>query len=101
MFAAMAEVVRRALDTHVWQPDGTRIQSWISPLFVSCLWGLWHLPILPGQSPLSLLAAAPLMILVHSIHGVFIAFSWRTSGSLLLPVIYHSLIDAYRDAIHS
>ena len=100
-FALEEVVFRGLLDTHVWQPDGSRVQSWGSALLVTSLWGLWHLPILPGQSPLSLLAAAPLMILVHSIHGFFIAFSWRTSGSLLLPVIYHSLIDAYRDAIHS
>jgi len=99
---AMEEVVFRGLlDTHVWQPGGSRARSWISALVVTSLWGLWHLPILPQQSISSLLAAAPLMVFVHSLHGVFIAFSWRASGSLLLPVIYHSLIDAYRDALHS
>jgi len=100
-FALEEVVFRGLLDTHVWQPDGSRVHGWVSALVVTSLWGLWHLPILPEQSPLSLLAAAPLMIFVHSLHGVFIAFSWRASGSLLLPVIYHSLIDAYRDAIHS
>lgn len=99
-FALEEVVFRGALDTHVWQPDGTRVQSWISALFVSCLWGFWHLPILPDQTPLSLLAAAPVVILVHALDGAFIAFSWRANGSLLLPVIYHSLIDAYRDTIH-
>ena len=99
-FALEEVVFRGAFDTHVWQRDGTRIQSWVSALFVSSLWGLWHLPILPEQAPLSLLAAAPVVILVHALDGAFIAFSWRASGSLLLPAIYHSLIDAYRDAIH-
>ena len=99
-FALEEVVFRGLLDTPVWRPDGSRLQSWGSALVVTSLWGLWHLPLLPEQHPLSLLAAAPLMILLHSIHGVFIAFSWRASGSLLLPAIYHSLIDAYRDAIH-
>ena len=100
-FALEEVVFRGALDTHVWQPDGTRLQSWVSALFVSCLWGLWHLPLLPDQTQLSLLAAAPVVILVHALDGAFIAFSWRASGSLILPAIYHSLIDAYRDTLHT
>jgi membrane protease YdiL (CAAX protease family) len=98
----MEEVVfRGALDTYVWQPEGRRAEAWISAAFVSVLWGLWHLPILPDQTLPALLAAAPVVMLVHAIDGIFIAFSWRASGSLLLPAIYHSLIDAYRDALQA
>ena len=71
-----------------------------STLCVDAL-GLWHLPILPEQTPLSLLASAPVVILLHALDGAFIAFSWGANGSLLFPAIYHSLIDAYRDTIQT
>jgi len=100
-FALEEVAFRGALDTHVWLPEGSRRQAWVSAFLVSSLWGVWHLPILGEPTPLAVLAAAPVMILAHAVDGAFIAFSWRASGSLLLPAIYHSLVDAYRDTIQS
>ncbi len=98
-FALEEVVFRGALDTHVWVPESSRAQAWISAFAVSSLWGLWHLPTVREQTPMSLLASAPILILFHAFDGALIAFSWRASGSLLLPAIYHSITDAYRDAI--
>jgi membrane protease YdiL (CAAX protease family) len=98
-FALEEVAFRGALDTDVWIPDSSRRQAWLSALFVSSLWGLWHLPTLDEHNALSLLGAAPILILTHAVDGAFIAFSWRASGSLLLPAVYHSVVDAYRDTI--
>ncbi len=53
----------------------------------------------PLETATIVVAAAPVLVLSHAFDGAFIAFSWRASGSLLLPAVYHSLVDAYRDTI--
>lgn len=64
---------RGALDTHVHDEREKR-GVW-SALFVSALWGVWHLPIREPGTPVW--AAAAAMIVVHSIIGS----RFRSSGA--------------------
>jgi hypothetical protein len=88
---------RGAIDAHVHQP-GDRY-PWLSALFVSCLWGWWHLPILGERRISGLIALAILMPLMHSATGIFLSFGWRRSGNLAVPAIVHALIDAVRNML--
>jgi hypothetical protein len=92
---------RGGLDSHV-HPFGVRnsgARAWGSALFVSVIWGLWHLPpemVAGGQTFGELLA---IDLFVHSLVGVPLSFTWRQSGTLVLPALAHALIDAYRNAV--
>jgi len=95
-------VFRGALDSHVYRPrsDGQASGSpWLSALFVSSLWGVWHLPTLAITSVSGVAVAIPALIIVHTLIGVPLSFCWRASGTLVLPAAAHALIDAYRDAV--
>ena len=80
---------------------GTRGPRWLSAIFISALWGIWHLPILPFANAATIVAAAPALIIVHGLVGVPLSFCWRSSGTLVLPAAAHALIDAYRNAMSS
>ncbi len=89
-------VFRGALDSYV---GGTGIAGWrntATAIGVAALWGLWHLPITPD--PLQLRVVVQLLA-VHIPVGIFLAFSWRAGGTLLMPALAHALIDAYRNAV--
>ncbi|NJM40656.1 MAG: CPBP family intramembrane metalloprotease [Anaerolineae bacterium] len=93
---------RGALDSHIYPPSekSTRIHAWVSAIFVSAVWGLWHWPIEalePGQTVVELVA---LLLIVHTAIGVPSSFSWRQSGTLVLPALAHALIDAYSERRH-
>jgi membrane protease YdiL (CAAX protease family) len=94
---------RGALDSHLYQPptDGRRWSSsaWFSAIFVSALWGIWHLPTFPGASAAAFAAAIPVLIIVHTLVGVPLSFCWRASGTLVLPCAAHALIDSYRNCV--
>jgi len=95
-------VFRGALDSHVYRPrsDGQASGSpWLSALFVSSLWGVWHLPTLAITSVSGVAVAIPALIIVHTLIGVPLSFCWRASGTLVLPAAAHAVIDAYRDAV--
>jgi membrane protease YdiL (CAAX protease family) len=101
-FALEEVVFRGALDSHIYRPqsDGQANGSpWLSAIFVSALWGIWHLPTLPIPSAAALAAAAPALIIIHSLVGVPLSFCWRASGTLVLPAAAHALIDAYRNTV--
>jgi membrane protease YdiL (CAAX protease family) len=86
---------RGALDTHVHDEHEKR-GVW-SALFVSALWGVWHLPIRePGTS---IWAATLAMIVIHSIIGVPLSIYWRRSGNLAIPATTHALVNAVRNAL--
>lgn len=91
-------VFRGALDSHAAGSSGTRSSKWVSAIFVSLLWGLWHLPLkdLYASRELGYLS---LVILINILWGVPLSFCWRKSGTLLLPCIVHAFCDAYRNAI--
>ena len=84
---------RGALDAHVHH-DGEG-QRWRSAIFVSALWGLWHLPVAPGL-PFPLLVVE--LVVVHVALGVPLAFAWRRTRNLGGPALAHAVIDAVRNA---
>ena len=94
---------RGALDSHIYQPptDGQQRggSAWLSAIFVSALWGIWHLPLLPSGGVVAFAAAIPVLIVVHTLTGVPLSFCWRASGTLALPAAAHALIDSYRNCV--
>ena len=85
---------RGALDAHVHHPGEGR--GWLSAVFVSALWGLWHLPVATGL-PLPLLLAS--LVAWHCLVGVPLSFAWRRSGNLGGPALAHAGLDAARNAL--
>ncbi|MBV9867025.1 MAG: CPBP family intramembrane metalloprotease [Abitibacteriaceae bacterium] len=90
-------VFRGALDSHVYRTGDKR--PWASAFFVSALWGLWHLPILPIPNLTALLTVAPAVVVMHALVGIPLSFCWRNGGTLLFPAAAQALMDAYRNAI--
>jgi membrane protease YdiL (CAAX protease family) len=86
---------RGLLDTHVHRDGAAR--QWPSALLVSALWGLWHLPV--AVSDQGLPATIALLLMVHTLIGVPMSLAWRRTGTLMVPVIGHALIDAFRNAL--
>lgn len=86
---------RGALDAHVHHAGEERGLG--SALFVSALWGLWHLPITTSSAPWP--ARAVSLIAVHSVIGIPLSLGWRRSGNLMVPAVAHAVIDAIRDAL--
>lgn len=86
---------RGLLDTHVHRDGAAR--QWPSALLVSALWGLWHLPVAVTDQGLP--ATIALMLVVHTLIGVPMSLAWRRTGNLMVPVIAHALIDAFRNAL--
>jgi membrane protease YdiL (CAAX protease family) len=93
-FAIEEVTFRGVIDTHLAQ---RRSHRWRSALFVSALWGVWHLPIVQVSGPR--LAALPALLLLHMTVGVPLSFAWRRSGNLMVPAFAHAAIDAVREAL--
>ena len=90
----MEEVAfRGAVDAHVHHDGEGR--GWASAVFVSVLWGLWHLPVSSGF-PLPVLLAE--LVVVHIALGVWLSFAWRRTRNLAPPALAHAVIDAVRNA---
>jgi membrane protease YdiL (CAAX protease family) len=85
---------RGALDAHVHHDGEGR--GWLLAVFVSALWGLWHLPISTGMA-LPLLVAE--LLTVHILIGVPLSFAWRRTRNLSGPAFAHAAIDAVRNAL--
>jgi hypothetical protein len=85
---------RGAVDAHVHHEGDGR--GWQSALFVSALWGLWHLPISTGM-PFPVLIAV--LLSVHCLIGVPLSLAWRRSRNLAGVAFAHSAIDAVRNAM--
>jgi membrane protease YdiL (CAAX protease family) len=84
---------RGAIDAHVYRSGSRR--GWGSAVFVSALWGLWHLPVAHGLPwPWQLVQ----LVVVHVVIGVPLSFAWRRSRNLAGPALAHSVIDAVRNA---
>jgi membrane protease YdiL (CAAX protease family) len=102
LFVIEEVAFRGALDSHVYQPrtNGQPSRSgWLSAIFVSVLWGVWHLPVHPLRGTPAFVAVIPAMIVVHTLIGVPLSFCWRASGTLVLPAAAHALIDSYRNSL--
>jgi hypothetical protein len=79
---------RGAFDAHVHHPGEAR--GVLSALFVSALWGLWHLPGVNGQMPLKM--AIAMLVIVHSLLGLPSSLYCRRRGKLTV----HHVADARR-----
>ena len=90
-------VFRGALDSHVFQP-GDKGQWWTA-IFISTLWGWWHLPIAGVTGIQQFVTLIFLLPCVHIAVGVFFSFSWRRSSNLAVPATVHAFIDAVRNAL--
>jgi membrane protease YdiL (CAAX protease family) len=84
---------RGAIDAHVHHDGDPR--GWLSAVFVSALWGLWHLPVASGF-PLPLMVTE--LVVVHVGIGVGLSFAWRRTRNLGGPALAHAVIDAVRNA---
>ena len=85
---------RGALDSHVHHSGEGR--GWQTAMFVSVLWGLWHLPVADGMSfPLLVLS----LVVWHCAIGVPLSLAWRRSGNLSGPAFAHAAIDAVRNGV--
>ena len=94
---------RGALDSHLYHSPNDRRQrggsACLSAIFVSPLWGIWHLPALPAGNMAAFADAVPALIMIHTLVGVPLSFCWRASGSLVLPAAAHALLDSYRNCV--
>lgn len=98
LYAFLVEevVFRGVFDPHVATAEKTRWGGFRSALFVSALWGIWHVP-MQGRGvnlPQAQLGLA-LHIVGIVIAGVPLAFCWRRSGTLVLPAALHALGNAW------
>jgi membrane protease YdiL (CAAX protease family) len=89
---------RGVLDSHVHHEGDRR---WLlSAIFVSLLWGSWHLPVIlaisPGASAAVVIAN---MYVMQGLVGPFLSYWWRRSGNLIVPAFTHDFLDSLRNAI--
>lgn len=87
---------RGALDTYLHR--GEEGIGWLSAIFVSALWGVWHLP---GQtlSAGNLLSSIVGTVLPSILVGVPLSLWWRKSGNLAVNNTAHALLDAVRNGL--
>ena len=85
---------RGALDSFV---QDSRAPGWLSASFVAVLWGLWHLPVMPGGAALP--AAVLALALLHLVVGLGLAYAWRLGGNLAIPALAHALLDGVRNVV--
>ena len=94
VFVIEEVVFRGALDTYA---RGARQATDVaSAVFVSLLWGLWHLPLVLAEEGLVRL---PITLGFHVVVGLLLTMPWRRSGNLAVPGVTHALIDAIRDGL--
>jgi Type II CAAX prenyl endopeptidase Rce1-like len=86
---------RGALDAYLYRPGEQR--GMLSAMGLSFLWGLWHLPIVPLQD--GLLVMALRLGLLHMGVGLPLALSWRIGGNLSVPAAAHAMLDGVRNAL--
>jgi len=85
---------RGALDAHAHHDGETR--GWQSAVFVSTLWGVWHLPVSHALPfPLQLTE----LVVVHVALGVPLSVAWRRTRNLAAPALAHAVNDAVRNAV--
>lgn len=85
---------RGSLDAHIHHEDEPG--GWHSAIFVSVLWGLWHLPVV--SSGLSFPLQVLQMVVVHLLFGVPFSLAWRRNRNLAGPALAHAVNDAVRNA---
>lgn len=98
LYAFLVEevVFRGVFDSHVATGKTTCWGEFRSAIFVSALWGIWHVP-MQGRGvnlPLAQFGFA-LHIVSIAIAGVPLAYCWRRSGTLVLPAALHAFGNAW------
>lgn len=88
---------RGVLDSHLAEPGAKG--GWGSAVFVSALWGLWHLPITGARGAAALLSTAASLVVFQTMVGVPLSLFWRRSGNLVVPAFTHAFIDAFRNVL--
>lgn len=92
-FVVEEVVFRGMLDPYIHQSKKTN--DWWSAIFISCIWGLWHLPLSINIDPLWIIA----LPLRASLWGICLSIFWRRTGNLAVPGFSHAFVDAIRDAL--
>lgn len=88
-------VFRGMLDTYIHQSNKTN--GLLSALYISCIWGLWHLPIsMDGKNSIWFIIIRSITI---SLWGVLLSIFWRRTGNLAVPIFPHAFADAIRDGL--
>lgn len=87
-FVVEEVVFRGMLDTHI-HVSKEKVGVW-SALFISLLWGLWHLPL-----------SGNIWSVVLGIWGIPLSFFWRRTGNLAVPAFSHAFANSVRDATGS
>jgi membrane protease YdiL (CAAX protease family) len=86
----MEEVAfRGCFDSHAHE-EGDRHGIWTA-IYVSCLWGLWHAPVLGWDH-------TPSLVIYQGVVGTFLSIFWRKSGNLGVTATTHALVDSIRNA---
>jgi len=86
---------RGAFDSHIQHAGDSH--PWLSALYVSVLWGLWHVPVTLANAPLPRLILNN--VLVCCIIGVPFSMWWRSSKNLAVTGVTHAFVDAVRNAL--
>ena len=89
LFLVEEVAFRGALDSHAQHPGEPH--GLLTAIYVSVLWGLWHLPVAGGESVV-------LLVVVMGTIGIFLSIFWRRSGNLAVPGATHAFIDSMRNA---
>jgi membrane protease YdiL (CAAX protease family) len=88
-------VFRGMLDTYIHQSK--KVNGIWPALFISVLWGLWHLPLsVDGSKPIWFVA---LGLMTISLWGIILSIFWRRTGNLAVPGFSHAFADAIRDSL--
>jgi hypothetical protein len=87
---------RGGLDTYLHR--GEKGIGWLSAVYVSLLWGMWHLP---GQSitPQNLGTTLIGILVPQLLVGVPLSLFWRASGNLVVSNTAHALLESVRNAL--
>ena len=92
-FVVEEVVFRGMLDTYINQSK--KQNSFWSAIFISCIWGLWHLPLSLDINPLWIVV----LPLRASLWGICLSIFWRKTGNLAVPGFSHAFVDAIRDSL--
>ena len=87
---------RGALDGYLHR--GEAGIGWLSAVYVSALWGLWHLPGATQPSG-SLLSTIVGLLVAQILVGVPLSYWRRKSGNLTVDNAAHALLDAVRGTL--
>jgi len=87
---------RGALDTYLHA--GERGVGWLSAIFVSALWGLWHLTA-QDLTAGHLISTIIGLMFSQVVIGVPLSLWWRKSGNLMVNDTAHAVLDAWVSAL--